>query len=207
MTIACIGDTHGKHDLLEIPDTDVIIHTGDISSFGNKQEIAVFLEWFAGLPQKHKIFIAGNHDFYLEKIASNDLENFIPQEIIFLQNTGIEIGNKLFWGSAYTPGLPNFAFYKQRGKEIFQEWKKIPQQTDVLITHTPPYGILDEVARKQSVGCEELQKVVAQLQPSFHIFGHVHESYGLAKIKATSYINASSFLAPNVPNQPIIIDL
>jgi len=83
-----------------------------------------------------------------------------------------------FYGSPWQPRFFDWAFNLDRGEEIKKKWDLIPMDTDVLITHGPPYGILDLTHEGEKVGCEELMKAVLRVQPKIHIFGHIHEAYG-----------------------------
>lgn len=191
MKIICIADTHNKHKELIIPSGDVIIHAGDITESGTRKETLDFLKWFSALPHPHKILIAGNHDFFLEKIHRN-LHNIIPENIHFLIDEGVSINDVNFWGSPVTPGDGSWAFNKKRGNELLKHWNKIPENTDFLITHSPPYGVLDELDNKHHIGCEELFKRIKELKIPNHIFGHVHNDYGIVRTKNTVFINSAS---------------
>lgn len=191
MKLVCIGDTHNKHREIKIPDGDVLIHVGDFTEAGTKHETLEFLEWFIEQPPKYKIIIAGNHDFFMEKSGLTGVYD-LPPNIFYLEDEGIEIEGVKFWGSPVTPGDGTWAFQRERGKQIGSHWNKIPTDTQVLITHTPPYSIKDSLSNKRHVGCEVLFKRVKQLQLPLHIFGHIHNNYGTTRIAPTTYINASS---------------
>lgn len=191
MKLVCIGDTHNKHREIKIPDGDVLIHVGDFTEAGTKHETLEFLEWLLEQPHKYKIMIAGNHDFFMEKSGLTELYN-LPSNIFYLEDEGIEIEGVKFWGSPVTPGDGTWAFNRERGKQIRSHWNRIPADTQVLITHTPPYSIKDSLSNKRHVGCEELFKRIKQLQLPLHIFGHIHNTYGKTRISPTTYINASS---------------
>ncbi|WP_417885226.1 metallophosphatase domain-containing protein [Zunongwangia sp.] len=191
MRLVILSDTHGKHHELQLPEGDILIHCGDITEGGSKREIIDFLNWFSSLPHTHKIFIGGNHDFELEKLPNKKIQDLIPENITYLQDSGITIKSYRFWGSAYTPGEANWAFHKDRGKQIKKTWDKIPNSTDVLITHTPPYSILDEINNNIHIGCEELLKNVINIKPKIHCFGHSHNEYGQVKLGDTNYINSA----------------
>ncbi|SFB69622.1 Predicted phosphoesterase [Zunongwangia mangrovi] len=188
MRIISISDTHNKHQDLEIPDGNILIHCGDISEGGTKPEIVDFLQWFSKLPHKHKILIAGNHDFHLEKYSTN-LDDIIPDNIHYLSDSGITLENFRIWGSPFTPGNGNWAFNLERGRSIRKKWNLIPQNTDILITHTPPYGILDESKTYKNIGCEELLKKIVDIKPKLHFFGHVHDDFGKKSIGPTLFVN------------------
>ncbi|WP_026837426.1 metallophosphatase domain-containing protein [Gillisia sp. JM1] len=191
MKIICISDTHNKHEELILPEGDCIIHAGDFTEAGTKKETTNFLEWFSSTPYKHKILIAGNHDFYLEK-KFHKLDQIIPDNIHYLQDSGVRIEKINFWGSPYIPDDSNWAFSKNRGKQISEHWEKIPVDTNILITHIPPFGILDELDNKMMIGCKNLKDRINSLKISHHIFGHVHNEYGKVKTFKTLFVNSSS---------------
>lgn len=84
----------------------------------------------------------------------------------------------------------------------------IPPDTDILITHGPPYGFADKTYGGLSVGCEELIKVIDVIKPKVHVFGHIHEGYGIARNDHTVFINASTCTLRYRPeNKPIVFDL
>ena len=191
MKFLAISDTHGKHRLVKnLPSADVIIHAGDVSRGGAEHSVQDFLSWFSKLDYAHKIFIAGNHDRFFEEEPSGYINKIIPENVVYLNDSGISIDGINIWGSPITPWFFNWAFNRERGKEIDKHWKRIPVNTDVLITHGPPYGILDTVPYGH-VGCEELLKRVKKIKPKVHIFGHIHEAYGNAENRDTRFINVS----------------
>ena len=191
MKVIAISDTHGYHDQLSLPSGDVLIHAGDVSSRGSKQEVQDFLQWFSDLNYEHKIFIAGNHDFFFERADSDMITSIIPDNVIYLNDSGISIGGLNIWGSPVTPWFFNWAFNRHRGADIKKHWKLIPQNTDILITHGPVYGVLDRTIHGQRVGCEVLKDAIDVIKPKVHICGHIHESYGQVQTMDTLYINAS----------------
>lgn len=186
-----ISDTHGKHKELILPEGDIIFHAGDVSSTGTISEIQEFLEWFEQLDYSYKIFIAGNHDFYFEKENDEKIKEIIPENIIYLNDSGVEIQGNFIWGSPIQPWFFDWAFNRKRGAEILHHWNLIPKKTDILLTHGPPYGVLDKTVRGQHVGCEELQKILEIVQPRIHAFGHIHEAYGVLEKEGCTYVNAS----------------
>ncbi|WBL22034.1 metallophosphatase domain-containing protein [Zunongwangia sp. HRR-M8] len=190
MRLVSISDTHNKHEDLHLPDADILIHCGDFTEGGSKKETLNFLEWFSKQPYQHKILVAGNHDFYLEK-HQQEISNIIPNNIVYLEDSGINIEGITFWGSPYTPSNVNWAFALERGRAIRKRWNLIPQNIDILITHTPPYGILDESQTYKNIGCEELLKHVVNIKPTLHLFGHVHDDFGKKNIGPTLFVNSA----------------
>lgn len=191
MTIVAFSDTHGKHRSLTLPKGDVLIHAGDVSQSGTKEQVVDFMEWFAGQQHQHKIFIPGNHDFFFEQTGIEEIASLIPSDIIYLNDSGTEIDGVKFWGSPITPWFNDWAFNRSRGAEIKQYWDLIPHDTEVLITHGPPFGILDQTIRGTRTGCRELLSRITHLKPKYHIFGHIHEDYGRFTQGATTFMNVS----------------
>jgi len=191
MKLVLISDTHGKHNQLNLPKGEMLIHAGDVSSRGTKEQVLEFIEWFSSQDYKYKIFIAGNHDFFLEKENKENIDSIIPSNINYLNDSGIEIEGIKIWGSPVQPWFYDWAFNRERGEEINKHWELIPEDTDILITHGPPFGILDETLRGERVGCVDLLNKVNLVKPKLHVFGHIHEDYGVEEKGETTYVNAS----------------
>lgn len=208
MKIVAISDTHGKHQNLVLPKGDMLIHAGDVSSRGKENEVIEFLKWFAAADFKYKIFIAGNHDFYFERFGDEMINQLIPPNVIYLNDSGIEIEGIKIWGSPISPWFYDWAFNRHRGNDIKKHWDKIPQNTDILITHGPAFGILDLTSRYENVGCKDLLEKINVINPKFHICGHIHEAYGQVKKNETEFLNAS-VLDENylLKNKPIIFEI
>ena len=208
MTITCLSDTHGLHRRIkEIPLADIIIHAGDISNIGEEHQVIDFLNWFSNLPHQYKIFIAGNHDFFFENESTKYIEKIIPSNIIYLNDSGCTIDNINIYGSPITPRFMDWAFNRDRGKDIQQHWKLIPGNTDILITHGPPFGRLDANANNYRTGCEDLLKVVENSKPKYHLYGHIHEAYGMTYNEHTTFINASILDEHyRIKNKPVLIE-
>lgn len=188
--IVAISDTHNHHDKIKLPKGDILIHAGDYSNIGTKDDTIAFLDWFAAQPHAHKIFIAGNHDFYPERFRS-EFRAMIPSSVIYLENELTVVKGIRIWGSPYTPYFGGMAFNKKRGKDSKAIWDLIPDDIDILVTHGPPHGVFDHTYRYTHVGCEELKIKIEHIKPRYHIFGHIHEQPGTEKINDTTYINAT----------------
>jgi Icc-related predicted phosphoesterase len=182
MNIWHISDTHTFHELLTIPDDiDMVIFSGDCSNpmdpYSNEPEVRAFIDWFSKLDIQYKIFVAGNHDSSIEKGFVTGLE-FWKKGIYYLENRGIEIEGLKIWGSPYTPTFGQWSFMKSRDK-IDRLWQHIPGDTDILIVHGPPKGILDQSYSRDGVyeccGCNALKKhVLYRVKPKLMCFGHIH---------------------------------
>lgn len=207
-TICHISDTHESHEKLIIPPSDLLIHSGDLTFRGELDKIRCFLDWFEKQPAKYKVFIAGNHDWAFEKDPGVMKAILSMYNVIYLENDRIELEGLKLWGSPVTPWFCDWAFNKARGGEINRYWDMIPEDTDLLITHGPPYGILDNVLGSGSVGCEDLMNRVLHIKPQVHLFGHIHGNYGLAVKNGTLFSNGSSLNEKyQVTNAPRIINL
>lgn len=205
MRLVCLADTHNLHKEIEIPSGDVLIHAGDCTDGGTRNESHDFLEWFSSQPHSHKILVPGNHDFYFEK--KKNLEK-LPENIHVLIDKGLKIQGVKFWGSPVTPGLHNWAFNRDRGKEIKGHWDLIPNDTEILITHTPPYGILDQTDAGISLGCEELLQKLTIVQPKIHLFGHIHQASGSLFRSGIRHYNLSILdKRLRIIHSPIVVDL
>lgn len=188
MKLVCISDTHLTHrwDKISVPEGDVLIHAGDALSQGSIQELGIFQKWFLAFPHKHKIFVPGNHDWCFQTMFTAASMDF-P---VVLSDSGIEIEGVKFWGSPWQPEFMNWAFNLPRGAQLKAKWNLIPDDTDVLITHGPPYGILDRVG-KEHVGCEDLREAVSRVRPKVHVFGHIHCDAGQFNSGTTQFVNAA----------------
>ena len=206
--ITFISDTHGKHYKLtdDLPGGWMIIHAGDVSNRGLISEINDFTLWFSKLPYEHKIFIAGNHDFGFENEDAKKQIN-IPDNVIYLQDSEVVIDGIKIYGSPWQPEFNNWAFNLKRGEQLVKKWSMIPNDTDILITHGPAFGMLDYVVQGLTVGCEDLVRRVFEINPKIHVFGHIHFSYGMKKSVDTTFINASSLGERYYyDNKPIVVD-
>jgi len=182
MKIFHFSDSHTYEHLLNIPQEhlDMIIFSGDESNvrnpYLNEPEATAFFKWFSSLTCKHKIFVAGNHSSAIEKglITKREIE---AMGIIYLENDWVEIEGLKIWGSPYSPTYGDWVFMRARHK-MQELWNHIPDDTDIVITHSPPKGVLDHTYNRQgeleSVGCKSLLNRIFQIQPKLHLFGHVH---------------------------------
>ena len=193
MKFVFLSDTHNKHDQIDVPPADCFIYCGDMSLRGEIFEIENFAKFIEKLPHKHKVVIAGNHDRSFEDERKIQAEKLIQSAgALYLNDSGLQLEKFYIWGSPVQPWLGNWAFNRQRGKEIKKHWDLIPKKTDILVTHGPPYGILDQNIQGEKVGCEELLKKVKEIRPKVHAFGHIHEGYGILEKDGIIFINASN---------------
>lgn len=208
MRLVCISDTHNGHAQVDLPAGDILVHTGDFSAHGRLDEIRRFLDWFATVgPFRHRLLVAGNHDFAFERTPAL-ARALLPEGVTYLQGDGVELDGLRFWGSPLTPAFGGWAFGGPED-ELDREWSRIPDDVDVLLTHGPPWGVLDHLATTgRSVGCRALARTVARLAPRLHVFGHIHEGYGRVQQGRTLFVNAAICDVNYQPGQrPQVIDL
>ncbi len=212
MRLVVISDTHGLHNRIEsLPDGDVLVHAGDFMNSGyDTEDIFSFNRWLGEQSFKHCVVCAGNHDRYFQN--SPEQARALLTNAIYLENTGITIGSFSFWGSPYTPEFLNWAFMYPRGPVAKQYWDQIPYNLDVLVTHGPPFGILDQTAPGSAhLGCEELLKAVEEKKPKVHLFGHIHGGAGTLENGVTRFVNAAYLNERYKPLEPAgkirIVDL
>jgi len=213
MRLVMISDTHGLHHKLNnIPEGDCLIHAGDFCNRGALEEAEDFLKWFSNAPHPYKIFCAGNHDWCFE-IAPTAAKALIPPNVVYLENSSINISGYNFYGSPVTPWFLDWAFNVPRGADIKKYWDRIPEAgcVDVLITHGPPFGILDQAVPmfgSEHLGCEELAERVKDSVPLVHCFGHIHGGYGKSSIGQTQHFNCSQVNESyRVVNKPWVIEI
>jgi len=185
MRIVAFSDTHGSHEDIDVPDGDVLIFAGDMACSGALSDYEDFARWFDAWEHPTKIIVAGNHDGKLVKPEVTSLFNAFYMQDAELVRDGVK-----FYGSPWTPTFLDWHFMKKRGNDIMERWNQIPEDTDVLITHGPPLGMLDSNGR-QNCGCYDLNMAVERVKPKLHIFGHIHDNYGKDDNKDTVFANVS----------------
>jgi Icc-related predicted phosphoesterase len=187
LKIVAISDTHCQLDKIDLPIGDVLIHAGDLTSSGSLVEVSreLIILKDKGKLFKSIILVAGNHDWLFQREPSLAKQMCKDNDIIYLEDSSTQVDGVTFYGSPWTLKFNNWAFGLHQSK-MKMVWDMIPDKVDVLITHSPPKGILDEVVRKNKIGdkkvinegCEELLSAVLRVKPRFHMFGHLHEAHG-----------------------------
>lgn len=214
MKITAISDTHNRHksltSQLEVGG-DVILHAGDATGRGEKGEVEAFLKWYGELDYSHRLFTPGNHDWLFERNPQLAQELCDKYGVTLLHNKEVVIDGVKFYGSAVTPWFHSWAFNVHRGPDIAAEWAKIPNDTNVLVTHGPVHGILDIVpyangTPKERVGCHDLFDRVMQLEHlKMHFCGHIHHSHGEHYFNGKKFFNVAICDEMYAPTNPITI--
>jgi predicted phosphohydrolase len=190
LSLVCVSDTHGRHEITEIPPGDILIHAGDLTMFGELDEVSRFDAWLGSLPHPHKVVIAGNHDWCFQNQSVRARQRLT--NAIYLEDSAETVAGLKFYGSPWQPWFLDWAFNLDRGPQLAAKWALIPVDTDVLITHGPPEGILDLTKRWVRVGDADLLVRVRQVRPKVHVFGHIHEAAGVGESRGTLFVNAAT---------------
>ena len=190
MKVVAISDTHTFHDQAVIPECDILIHAGDFSHFGDTNVVPSFTNWLRKVPAKHVVVTAGNHDIFIQENEQKYRYTFpVGCHFLLHEETVIE-GIKIF-ASPWTPWFHEWAYNFPKGDPDFarKAWALIPDDTEILITHGPPAGILDGNAE---LGCPALAARIKELKSlRLHVFGHIHEGYGMHEEDGVTFLNAS----------------
>ena len=219
MRITLISDTHTKHRNItpDLPGGDLLIHAGDIMNSGyDENDIWEFLQWFESQDQyKSQVFIAGNHDRFFENKPSETKNILVEYPYVsYLQDCPLTYVNEeanescKLYGSPWQPEFYQWAFNLPRnGEDLKEKWFWIPKDTDILVTHGPPFGHCDEAPYGGHVGCELLRERVDEFPPKIHVFGHIHDGYGYKFHNGTHFFNASVLNERyNYENKPFTFD-
>ena len=188
LTIVLISDTHELHREVEVPPGDILIHAGDFTMNSKSAEkLLDFNEWLGELPHAYRVVIPGNHDSVVEDASRRAL---ITNATLLINET-VEIMGLKFWGSPITPLLGE-AFGVVSDTVRAKLYSRIPADTDILVTHGPPYGILDQTpGSHHHEGCNQLLAAVRKVKPMLHVFGHIHGAYGTESTNDTLFVNAA----------------
>jgi Icc-related predicted phosphoesterase len=230
MKIDCISDLHGAHDEIDLPGGDLLLIAGDLTSNDSSPAWIDFYAWLEKQDYRKIIYIAGNHDnLLLDTIPTKEAlellngdENCPDDRIEYLCDSGTEFEGLKIWGSPWSltfKGInPHCMAFTGRECDLREQFELIPKDTDILITHSPPLGIMDDVIDwhigKFSAGSSSLRRLFygGKLKPRLHVFGHIHEGYGhIAKMldfSGVQFVNASIMNKNYEPvNKPIRIEL
>lgn len=191
MKIALLSDTHALHGQIDIPDADILIFAGDMTHCRTASDVSDFNRFLGSLPHRHKIVVGGNHD---HRLAHDPVKARLQlSEAVYLVDEYVVISGIKIYGAPWQPIFNDRAcdaFALPRGKALQEKWEMIPPDVDILVTHAPPAGILDQDG-PVSHGCSDLTAAVAARKPRYHVFGHIHSNHGMIQSGATMYINCN----------------
>ncbi len=230
----CISDTHGLHEkpvssvlLDDLPPGDVLLHAGDFTNKGGCSDLEKFGAFLRAAASRYTevLFIAGNHDVSLDspyydknwsryqkvKVDTKGFFESLPSNVKYLEDSGVTtVGGLTVFGSPWQPYFCGWAFNLARGGPCLSRWKLCPSDVDILMTHGPPLGRGDKlVPMGGRAGCIDLlREIQDRIKPKVHVFGHIHEGYGVSSDGVTDFINASTCTFRYRPtNPPIVFEL
>lgn len=211
--ITCLSDLHGSFPKFE--GGDLLIVAGDLTASDQIYQYAQFFEWLARQNYRKKVIIGGNHDGLFTvcdvKEEARMLCGMGADNFEYLCDSGCEFEGLKIWGAPWTPVFFDWHFMLKR-EQLAEKWSLIPDDTNILITHGPPFGILDQVSPRKHYrcGCEELALRLKELHElKLHVFGHIHGGHGVKDVKSGPiYVNAAYMDEQyNPTNKPVRIEL
>ncbi len=204
--VVCISDTHLRCRNVPIPAGDILVHAGDLTGHGSLEELEGEAAWLRSLPHRHKVIVAGNHDFCFEQQKAQ--AKALCHGLVYLEDEGCELEELRIYGSPWQPWFFDWAFNLQRGAELRARWDHIPEGLDVLVTHGPPLSFGDLTKDGCNVGCADLLEAVRRARPRHHVCGHIHEDRGVRIDGATTHVNACLLDERYQPvHAPIVLDI
>lgn len=198
MKLVCISDTHCV-SVPNLPEADVLIHSGDWSGQGSEQETMRFIAWLESIEHKYGdiVVVPGNHDRWCFAHPANANALFEQRGWTYLEDAEATIQGKRFYGMPWTPIFGKWAFMTDPFG-MKPRCDAIPDGIEILVTHGPPRGFMDEVdaivgnkLQTIHVGCPVLLEAVERVKPKLHVFGHIHEGAGRFDYGGIKMINAS----------------
>lgn len=205
--LAVMSDTHCRHrEITNVPQADILIHCGDFTNMGREDEVLDFADWLASLPHRHKIVVPGNHDACLDAqrplLYSQRAFDRLSSVSRVLINESVEVEGIKFYGSPNVWGAKVFSITNDA--EAYEVFGSIPDDTDILLTHSPPLGVMDLSFTGERIGCDALLvNVVDRVQPAVHFFGHAHGDWGVRRMYGVYFVNASSVNMSGLNAEPV----
>ena len=194
MKVICLSDTHERHHNINVPLGDIVVITGDILTINrhfsidfSTDKLKNIAKWMKELPHQHKVFIGGNHDYVLEKIGASAIRE-IFEGCVYLEDEEISLNGLKIWGTPYNRGSSDNSAFQSMPEERLE---KIPENVDLLLTHGPVRS-----------------GVILGLKPRVHVWGHIHNYYGVEEVGETLSVNASSVDGKYTQSHaPIVVDI
>lgn len=212
--LVLLSDTHGKEDSVKVPDGDVLIHAGDFSRGRGTDwhDLAYLSDWMKRLPHARKFLSPGNHDKFVE-VHEHEARQRLDPSITLVVDEAFEVEGIKFYASPYTPEFGHDWAYQLTPEEDNAFWQTIPFDTQVLVTHGPPFGILDQTMYKVKpteqpthAGSKGLLTAVLERRSiKHHIFGHIHEGHGIRSFGGKQFYNVATCTEYYLPWNPVVV--
>ncbi len=217
MRIAHLSDTHTRESFFSVPNCDLFVHSGDVGSNGNIDDLKNFCLWAANQIENCKcklaVMIAGNHDFCFENGRARQAKKMVEDAgFVYLNDSHVMFEGKKIWGMPVTPWFNDWAFNRYPGPFMKKHTDQIPSDVDILVSHGPTRGVLDKTINDEYVGCKDLRDRIASIMgnrknPLLHLFGHIHEARGYLVENNVYHVNGSSLDRRYSPSHsPVIIE-
>jgi Icc-related predicted phosphoesterase len=207
MKLAIFSDTHFIPVPIELPVCDIAICCGDVMGRGEMSDAKQFADWYRAQPATHKIYVPGNHDWPLQ--VAERRSRVLLEGITVLIEQEAEIAGLKIYGTPFQPWFNGWAFNVMDKEELEAHYAKIPEGLDILVTHCPPYGVMDHNRRREHCGSGELSGAVYRARPRLHVFGHIHEAYSPVPLDRheMQYVNAAiCSSSPDESRQAVVMD-
>lgn len=213
LRIACISDTHSEEEEVAVPEADLFAFAGDAVNFSHgSRQLSKFHKWISSAKCKDKVFVAGNHDVFLQKNRAR-VEELLPG-VKYLEDAGVSVGpdaGVTVYGAPWTVSRNLFylsSAFSLPADKIREKWRQVPTGVDILVTHSPPWGVLDVSRNGSHTGSEHLRNEIAdRIHPKIHIFGHNHNFHAA---QLGTFVNGDKCLFVNASatksTKPILID-
>lgn len=203
MKFITLSDTHGQHrskklnKFLHENPADVLLFVGDYQR-NHFDDGIDFIDWLHDLPFKYKVITFGNHDGNFEYAVNR---TGIYNDIIVLNNDFTVIEGIKIWGSPYSLTFFDWWFMKS-DKELEEIYKEIPDDVNILMTHTPAFGILDMTKDGILTGSMSLLNRIKELKKlKYHVCGHIHEQSGTCAMNKYLSLKNIHFINTSVLNE------
>lgn len=203
LRLVLLSDTHELHrEIDDLPPGDILVHAGDCTMFSRSlRAIVDFNDWLGELPHRHKVVVPGNHETFLQTDPSN---RKLLSNATVLINEAVTVAGLRIWGSPITQSGPAFGLRSPDDRRRF--YSSIPEDTDVLVTHGPPFAMLDRSPGSTHQGDPVLLDAVMRVRPRLHVFGHIHAGFGIFEGEHTTFVNAA-LLGPKgeIDKKPLVL--
>lgn len=221
LKICAISDTHCRHSEFTIPRCDILIHAGDSTFFGRPDEISNFVAWFEKQPATYRIMIAGNHELGLDdrspKFHQESRRIVANADLLYLEDSWVNIRGVKIYGTPWTPKFYDWGFNGTVSGDIptpqqpllREIYRDIPDDTNILVCHTPAYGIVDKGCGGNSderLGSYDMRNRISKLKDlHLYICGHIHEAHGRDVVDDVLHCNVACLKRDYCTHNPVTI--
>lgn len=185
MLVRATSDIHGFTPEVSIEPCDLALIAGDfmpVHDHGSMVQrrflLTQFSEWLDEQPADHIVLVSGNHDFLMQKAWAWRYVERLPEKVTYLRDSGADLCGQRIWGTPWSFCPEGWAFRYEHETHAERVCSNIPDDTDIIVSHGPPYGYGDRVLNGLMLGSGALMQRIRQVRPRLTVFGHIHEGYG-----------------------------